>query len=247
MPTIPTEDIPKIATTLINLRSETLASISKATGIRTANLSVWLRGREQVISQRRVVELMHHLGMKGFELRTDMIHLWSARGNINAIKQLLGASLDESEKENILIFEDDHVELNATRVIQFDNNQGRGWVVVKLAPNIEANPILNNRVLGFGKVVRTTFPLNQLPTSLDEFKLAVATIYEDARKKLTNTDQLLKSSLEYMLNELVSKLPNANHYRYGLDAEMIGLQAELFRILSNGTTPSEVADKLSKI
>ena len=56
------------------LRGETLGRIAEATGIRTANLSVWLRGKEQVISAKRLVGLLHHPGVEGGRLRTDVLH-----------------------------------------------------------------------------------------------------------------------------------------------------------------------------
>lgn len=247
MPTIPTEDIPKIATTLINLRSETLASISKATGIRTANLSVWLRGREQVISQRRVVELMHHLGIKGFELRTDMIHQWSARGNIAGIKQILSTTLTQAQKETFMIIEDDSSGLSSYRLLQFKNNEEPGWIAVKLEPSIDGNPSLNPSTLGFGKIVKTNFDLKSLPTLIGEFKLAIASIYEDITNQITANDISIIRSVEDMLHELASKLPNAQDYRYGLDTNMMALQDELIRILKTGITPQELTSKLAGI
>lgn len=247
MATIPTEDIPKIATTLIKLRGETLASISKATGIRTANLSVWLRGREQVISQRRVVELMHHLGIKGSELRTDIIHQWSTRGNIDDLKQILSATLNQTQKENFLIIEDDSIGLSINRLLQFENNEKFGWILVKLEPSIDGSPDLNPSTLGFGKIVETSFDLKSLPTSISEFKLAIASIYEDITKQITANDISLIRSVEDMLHELTSKLPNARDYRYGLDANMMALQAELIRILKTGISPQELTSKLMSI
>ena len=65
MPTLASEQLPAFAAALIRLRGETLGRIAEATGIRTANLSVWLRGKEQVISAKRLVGLWYQLGQDG--------------------------------------------------------------------------------------------------------------------------------------------------------------------------------------
>ena len=59
------EQLPALTAALIRLRGDTLGRIAEATGIRAANLSVWLRGKEQVISVKRLVGLLHHLGIEG--------------------------------------------------------------------------------------------------------------------------------------------------------------------------------------
>ena len=48
MPTLQAEQLRAIAAALMRLRGDTLSSVGMATGIRPANLSVWLRGKEQV-------------------------------------------------------------------------------------------------------------------------------------------------------------------------------------------------------
>lgn len=74
------EQLPALTAALIRLRGDTLGRIAEATGIRAANLSVRLRGKEQVISAKRVVGLLHHLGVEGNRLRSDMLHQWRDGG-----------------------------------------------------------------------------------------------------------------------------------------------------------------------
>jgi len=104
MPTLAPEQLPALAAALIRLRGETLGRIAEATGIRTANLSVWLRGKEQVISAKRLVGLLHHLGVEGGCLRTDVLHQWQDRGALDGSKLVLGTLLGKSQP--VWLFQD---------------------------------------------------------------------------------------------------------------------------------------------
>lgn len=66
----------EIAKLLILLRKETQKSIENATGIRTTNLSAWLRGKPQSISLARVSLLLNHLGVSQMKLSKDRLHDW---------------------------------------------------------------------------------------------------------------------------------------------------------------------------
>jgi hypothetical protein len=66
----------EIAKLLILLRKETQKSVEKATGIKTTNLSAWLRGKPQSISLARVSLLLNHLGVSQMKLSKDRLHDW---------------------------------------------------------------------------------------------------------------------------------------------------------------------------
>lgn len=85
-PTPPPDPYPALARALINLRGDSLASITQATGIRAANLSVWLRGKEQVISARRVARLLHYLGWEEGRLRPGILHKWEDAGELEDLR-----------------------------------------------------------------------------------------------------------------------------------------------------------------
>ena len=115
MPTLANEQLPGFAAALIRLRGETLGRIAEATGIRTANLSVWLRGKEQVISAKRLVGLLHHLGVEGGRLRTDVLHQWQDRGALDDSKLVLGKLL--ADKQSVWLFQDEQPGLIKTRFL----------------------------------------------------------------------------------------------------------------------------------
>ncbi|HCB1459291.1 TPA: hypothetical protein MYP51_005560 [Citrobacter farmeri] len=115
MPSIANEQLPGFAAALIRLRGETLGRIAEATGIRTANLSVWLRGKEQVISAKRLVGLLHHLGMEGGRLRTDVLHQWQDRGALDDSRLVL--SLLQGNNQPVWLFQDEQPGLIKTRFL----------------------------------------------------------------------------------------------------------------------------------
>ena len=115
MPTLAPEQLPALAAALIRLRGETLGQIAEATGIRTANLSVWLRGKEQVISAKRLVGLLHHLGMEGGRLRTDVLHQWQDRGALDDSRLVL--SLLQANNQPVWLFQNEQPGLIKTRFL----------------------------------------------------------------------------------------------------------------------------------
>ncbi|MFN4324654.1 MAG: hypothetical protein ACK4FP_02070 [Azonexus sp.] len=115
MPTLANEQLPGFAAALIRLRGETLGRIAEATGIRTANLSVWLRGKEQVISAKRLVGLLHHLGVEGGRLRTDVLHQWQDRGALDDSRLVL--SLLQANNQPVWLFQDEQPGLIKTRFL----------------------------------------------------------------------------------------------------------------------------------
>ncbi len=115
MPSLTNEQLPALAAALIRLRGETLGRIAEATGIRTANLSVWLRGKEQVISAKRLVGLLHHLGVEGGRLRTDVLHPWHDRGALDDSKLVLGTLLANTQP--VWLFQDEQPGLIKTRFL----------------------------------------------------------------------------------------------------------------------------------
>lgn len=78
----------QIARALMDLRGDTLKGIEAAIGIKAANLSSWLRGKPQVMSQQRIALLLNMLGVYGMRLRHDVIHEWKSSIGVNAIESL---------------------------------------------------------------------------------------------------------------------------------------------------------------
>ena len=115
MPSLTPEQLPALAASLIRLRGETLGRIAEATGIRTANLSVWLRGKEQVISAKRLVGLLHHLGMEGGRLRADVLHQWQDRGGLDDSRLVLGTLLANTQP--VWLFQNEQPGLIKTRFL----------------------------------------------------------------------------------------------------------------------------------
>src|SRR5580765_2891353 len=103
------EQTPALAGQLMRLRGETMSGLSKATGIRMANISVWLRGRPQTISEPRVVMLLDHLGVRNGTLRSDVVHIWTEQGgSISDITAVLDTLLDDNHKARTAVYCEEH-------------------------------------------------------------------------------------------------------------------------------------------
>jgi hypothetical protein len=166
--------VPVLASALIKLRGDTLSQIAAATGIRPANLSVWLRGKPQVISAQRISVLMHYLGVQGGLLRDDVLHQWSAHGTINELKTALDF-LPEDVRRAGRVYQGNDQGLGRPYYFRFDR------ACVKL--NIEAGPLesieLDAKSLGCGQ----HFQVDLWLQNLADFSL------DDLRKQLIEIEQ----------------------------------------------------------
>lgn len=122
------EQIPLLAGALLRLRGLTLAAVFEATGIRTANLSAWLKGKPQVISAARVTALMYYLGVQGGQLRSDVVHSWTAHGEWTHLRTLF--TLLQEPVAPRCLFLDEHAGMSQIRFLQW----GDAWVRMSLAP-----------------------------------------------------------------------------------------------------------------
>jgi hypothetical protein len=153
-----------LAAALIQLRSETLTSISKATGIRAPNLSVWLRGKSQVISEPRIVKLLYHLGVQGAELRKDIVHSWLLRGGPDNLNTVLAALVTASQKKFTRTYIDDTEGFTQQRLILIPHTEG-GHIAIRLAvePGLGQSPHVATENLGFPKELLIPCVLSDLP------------------------------------------------------------------------------------
>src|SRR5690606_37508382 len=73
------------------------------------------RGKEQVISAKLLVGLLHHLGVEGGCLRTDVLHQWQDRGALDDRKLVLGKLL--ANNQPVWLFQDEQPGLIKTRFL----------------------------------------------------------------------------------------------------------------------------------
>lgn len=192
MPTLQAEQLRAIAAALMHLRGDTLNSVGAATGIRSANLSVWLRGKEQVISAPRVAALLYHLGIEGQQLRADMLHRWRDFGALDDLKQVLKALV---RAEAAVLYQDCQPGLTKTRFLQI----GETLVRVELTPGIaEASDLVDliqpRRVITLPEPL-SSLPIDQLPATRE----ALLTLAEQAACEIGD-DELLDGLLFRLSN-----------------------------------------------
>ncbi len=231
MPSVAPEQLPALAAALVRLRGETLGRIAVATGIRTANLSVWLRGREQVISAKRVVGLLHHLGVEGGRLRTDVLHQWQDRGALDDSKLVLAVLLANTQP--VWLFCDDQPGLIKTRFLL----AGDALIRLEIEPGIDQAAELAS-VVRADRVITMPTALARVPTtSLESARGALLGLAVLAAAEVD--DEELLEGLMFRLNETVSSniAPPQGWQRLG---------AVLSRALEAGLPPDEIATLLDQ-
>jgi hypothetical protein len=156
---------------LLRLRGDTLNGLAKATDIQAANLSVWLRGRQQVISSRRLAGLLHHMGVAGGRLRTDMLHVWRDHGALDDTRTVAGLL---AHKQPWWLVRDEGTAMTRTRFLLGDG----ALIRFTLGPDLETSRNLQD-VLDVAWVLDVAAPLARVPiASLQEAGAALLGIME---------------------------------------------------------------------
>lgn len=139
-----------LAAALIALRDESSRSVCAATNIKPANLSVWLRGKEQVISQKRVASLLCYLDVVGGRLARGKIHRWHVYESLDALKLVLETLLTKEQKSKSLLCSDGNDAFPHTRVLGLWSEDGWNWIHLSVRPGIQSAPILHSADIAFG-------------------------------------------------------------------------------------------------
>ena len=233
MPTLQAEQLRAIAAALMRLRGDTLSSVGMATGIRPANLSVWLRGKEQVISAKRVATLMYHLGLEGSSLRADILHQWRDAGALDDLRLVLNALVGS---EAVVLYQDGQPGLSKIRFLQV----GDVLVRVELTAGVAAAQDLAD-VIQPHRVIVLAEPLAAIPVEpLSGTREALLTLAEQAANDVDD-DELLDSLLFQLGN---SSWPTASSNT----SSPVGwqkLEQALRAALHDGFEPSAIAQWIS--
>lgn len=249
---ITVENAPAIASALLALRGETQASLSKKSGIRVANLSVWLRGKkDQVISERRVTALLEYLGVVGGCFKKYAVHDWIIEDNISNLKLVLEELIPFENQATTFILVSKGLNNFNTAVIAIP--QGTGFILIKLTlkPGLSEIPKLTREALGFGVFIFTSDIIPDWPSAkLEEDD------YED-----------IKNQIDILENTLIAEMRSATEEDFELlddfvdlivaraaPKRLIGawssgleeLSAALVRVLDKNVSPKEIADLISK-
>lgn len=229
MPSLTNEQLPALAAALIRLRGETLGRIAEATGIRTANLSVWLRGKEQVISAKRLVGLLHHLGVEGGRLRTDVLHPWHDRGALDDSKLVLGTLLANTQP--VWLFQDEQPGLIKTRFLL----AGDVLIRMEIEPGVDQALDLAT-VARVDRVITTPTALAGVP--IDSMASAHNVLLALAEQAAADVgDKELLEGLMFRLTEtLGSNVTSAQGWQQ--------LEQALRRSLEAGLAPGDIASLL---
>lgn len=143
-------DAPQLAAALLRLRGETLAQLSRATNIKPANLSVWMRGAQQVISERRVVMLLNELGVQGGQLRSDIVHHWRDTGDLADLRYVLSLLVSDPEAKQSIVYQELPSGFEMVVLLQIETLRQPAIVFVKTEPSLTERGLVTAAILSFG-------------------------------------------------------------------------------------------------
>lgn len=172
------EQLPALASALLRLRGMTLTAVFEGTGIRTANLSAWLKGKPQVISATRVAALMYHLGLQGGQLRTDVVHAWADHGDWTQLRTVF--KLVRGPTTPRCLFLDEHPGLSQTAFLRW----GDAWVRM----SITQSPMGKDNLTALIKpdeMIVLPVALEDIPThAIHETRSALLALAEQALREI---------------------------------------------------------------
>lgn len=246
---ITVENAPAIASALLSLRGETQASLSKKSGIRVANLSVWLRGKkDQVISEKRVIGLLECLGVEGGRLKKYAVHNWMIKGTLEPLKFVLEALIPEEDLFRTLILNERGVDKTPDSVIFVPT--GREYAMVKINNEnvLAGRPEITPQTLTFGELFTMPYQIPEWPDNkmelnenrealknqLDEYQeLLMKRIRRDEDTRDLNSDELAEL--------VVTEQPGSTQRYGGWNPGFDELSYVLKGAIKNGASPKEIA------
>lgn len=164
--------LPLLAGALMRLRGDTLSAVGTATGIRSANLSVWLRGKEQVISATRIAGLMYHLGVEAGRLRSDVLHRWHDAGPLDDVKKVLATLVGTGA--TVWLFQDKEPGFTKTRFLR----AGDAWIKTELSSGLADMKDITD-IVNAQRVLTLPTSLSAIPSdSLETVQEALLTMAE---------------------------------------------------------------------
>lgn len=225
------DPIPPLASALLRLSGQTLSAVSQATGIRTANLSVWLRGKPQVISAARVTALMHHLGIEGGQLRGDVLHQWADHGQLDLLRSVC-TLLHAKDSPPTWLFQDEQPGLTKTRFLQW----GNAWIRLAVTPDTSGLADLAS-ITSAQRVV--TLPCALADLSTDSVQLASQALLELAQQVAVDVgdDELLDGLMQRLNAVQADELT----FNTANPVGWVQLESALRSALSAGVSPAELA------
>ncbi|WP_290676540.1 hypothetical protein [Aquabacterium sp.] len=230
MPKLTNDQVPIVAAALIRLRGDTLSAIAAATDIRAANLSVWLRGKAQVISAKRVAGLLYHLGIEGGQLRSDILHQWQDSGLLSDTRTVLDALLTNEGTK--WLFQDLQPALTKTRFMQVND----AWLRLEITASATVAADLGQAIHAH-RVLTFRTPLSDVPTdSLSSARDALLAMAEQMAVDVG--DQEL---LEGLMARLADLSAGDLVFNTVSASEWARLEGALSRALRLGVSPSAIA------
>lgn len=231
MRTMSPDRIPQLASALLRLSGQTLSAVSQATGIRTANLSVWLRGKPQVISAARVTALMHHLGIEGGQLRGDVLHQWADHGRLDLLSAVC-TLLHAKDSPPTWLFQDEQPGLTKTRFLQW----GNAWIRLAVTPDTSGLADLAS-ITCAQRVV--TMPCALASINTDSAQLASHALLELAQQVAVDVgdDELLDGLMHRLNEDQTAELAFSTTNPAGWSQ----LERALRSALKNGVSPAGLA------
>lgn len=222
-------DAAKLGDALIRLRGETLADLTEATGIRGANISVWRRGKEQVISEARVTLLLEHLGVREGRLHGDTMHQWHIAGDFSDVHTVLSLLLPGEYYEASTIYRSKADSFQSQALLRIQTKIWQACIHLSIKPGLAMPIAVCINALGIHQNDLPDSALKALATGdIEKVTKALAT----AAKRETKTPSILEALPSLLQNE-----PSAAHDIEGLTR----LVTELKRALQVGMSADEIA------
>ncbi|MDP1539177.1 MAG: hypothetical protein Q8L72_00785 [Moraxellaceae bacterium] len=232
----------QIARALMDLRGDTLKGIEAAIGIKAANLSSWLRGKPQVMSQQRIALLLNMLGVYGMRLRHDITHEWRSNVGVNELESLFSllGGYPPEDRELFLGPVDAENLFITTRSVALLLREGKKLIAIRivLEPGLAGDISLED--LPVAQLHETHTPPNQLvATTPADFRKQLKTTIISTRSTLWDKPKYYYESIKLgppdSLKEVTRKLTEEQKYLLG---------EALREILSKGLSIEEVCQYL---
>jgi hypothetical protein len=236
MPRLGAEQLPTLAGALLRLRGMTLTAVFEGTGIRTANLSAWLKGKPQVISAARVASLMYHLGLQGGQLRTDVVHAWADYGEWTHLRTVFRLLNDGTAPR--CLFLDENTGMSQTCFLRW----GKAWV--RLSTTQSATEKDNLAILVKpDQVLVLPLALEGIPINdIHETRSALLTLTEQVGQEIPS-GELAQGFMQGLIETGDLAFVRSGVHQLGWTL----LEESLRKVMRAGMSPAELAVRIDRL
>lgn len=238
-----------IAVDLIELTGLSQRDVATRAGVHRPNLTTWLSGKAQQLSEANQLAVLNALGWQYGRLAAERLHFWWVGHDFSAASRVLRAEAEAGAKIGIVRAEDWEDAQGAAAVLIADGRHVQRLVVIcrPLAVQPPQPPEVNASALGVGITLRDRWAVDRarwIEIATDPIDWVFGTLPDSAFLELLGAPTLSQVSADDATQPVDWDLELKTMFANWTEEERADWIALLSALRYSGLSPSSIARKL---